>query len=230
MPQIHHFSQKHKVAIMALEELFVSEDLPTEYRLNMFTENLRAIVEDLKDSKIYLVGTAFGGTLAIRYVAENPGRIAKLALLATNPKPSSCNEGKKWFEEFWALALQSPSWGLRNFYDRILARAPHPYMDVRSLLGIRSASKVPPEIILITWKILAETDVRSFLGKVRIPTLILHGENDLMPMEDVEYMKKRILGSKLFLFKDAAFVSVTKPNKFNRVLEEFLTTGQVPND
>jgi len=232
MPQIHHFSQKHKVAIMALEELFVSEDLPTEYRLNMFTENLRAIVEDLKDSKIYLVGTAFGGTLAIRYVAENPGSIAKLALLATNPKPSIAdnNEVKKWFEEFWALALQSPSWGLKKFNDNLLSRAPHPYVDVRPRLGIRSASKVPPEILLITWKLLAETDVRSFLEKVRIPTLILHGENDLMTMEDVEYMKKSILGSKLYVFKDAALVSITKPDEFNRVLEGFLTTGQVPRD
>ena len=229
MPQIHYFSQKHKVAIMALEDLFVSEDLPTEYTVKVFTENLGAIVEDLKASKIYLVGTAFGGTLAIRYVAENPGRIAKLALLATNARACKSNEGKKWFEEFWALALQSPSWGLRNFYDRVLAGVPHLYVDVRSRLGIRSASRVPPEIILITWKILAETDVRAFLENVRIPTLILHGENDLMSMEDVEYMNKSIVGSKLYVFKDASLVSVTKPDKFNRVLEEFLTTGQVPN-
>jgi len=229
MPQIHYFSQKHKVAIMALEDLFVSEDLPTEYTVKMFTENLKAIVEDLKASKIYLVGTGFGGTLAIRYVAENPGRIAKLALLATNARACESNEGKKWFEEFWALALQSPSWGLRNFYDRVLARVPHLYVDVRSRLGIRSASRVPPEIILITWKILAETDVRAFLENVRIPTLILHGENDLMSMEDVEYMNKSIVGSKLYVFKDASLVSVTNPDKFNRVLEEFLTTGQVPN-
>jgi pimeloyl-ACP methyl ester carboxylesterase len=230
MPQIHHFSQKHKVAIMALEELFVSEDLPTEYTVKLFTENLRAIVEDLQDSQIYLVGTAFGGTLAIRYVAENPGSIAKLALLATNARACASNESKKWFEEFWALALQSPSWGLKNFYNRVLASAPHPYVDVRSLLGIRSACRVPPEIMLITWKILTETDVRSFLEKVRIPTLILHGGNDLIPMEDVEYMKKSIIGSKLYVFKDAALVSVTKPDKFNKVLEGFLTTGQVPTD
>jgi pimeloyl-ACP methyl ester carboxylesterase len=232
MPQIHYFSQKHKVAIMALEDLFVSDDLPTEYTVKIFTENLRAIVEDLKGSKIYLVGTSFGGTLAIRYVAENPRRIAKLALLATNPKPSIAdnNEVKKWFEEFWALALQSPSWGLKKFNDNLLSRAPHPYVDVRPRLGIRSASKVPPEILLITWKLLAETDVRSFLGKVRIPTLILHGEKDILPMEDVEYMKKGILGSKLYVFKDAALVSLTKPDEFNRVLEGFLTTCKVPND
>jgi sugar-specific transcriptional regulator TrmB/pimeloyl-ACP methyl ester carboxylesterase len=232
MPQIHYFSQKHKVAIMALEELFGPQGLPTEYRVKMFTENLKAIVEDLKDSKIYLVGTGFGGTLAIRYVAEYPGKIAKLALLATPPKPITYDseEKKRRFEEFWALALQSPTWGLKNFYDRVLASCQVRWVEIRPRLGIRSKRKVPPEIVLISWKLLMEADVRPFLGKVRIPTLILHGEKDIMPMENAEYLKKRIPGSKLYIFKNADVVSVLKPNEFNRVLEEFLTTGQVPND
>jgi pimeloyl-ACP methyl ester carboxylesterase len=233
MPQIHYFSQKHKVAIMALEELFVSEDLPTEYTVKIFTENLRAIVEDLQDSQIYLVGTGFGGTLAIRYVAEYPGKIAKLVLLATPPKPTfgDSEEGKRRFKEFWALALQSPSWGLKNFHDRVMGPFnPRRWVGIRSRLGIKSESKCPPEIILIGYKLLLEVDVRSFLGKVRIPTLILHGEKDIMPMENVEYLKKRIPSSKLYIFKDADVVSVLKPDEFNRVLEEFLTTGQVPRD
>jgi sugar-specific transcriptional regulator TrmB/pimeloyl-ACP methyl ester carboxylesterase len=233
MPQIHYFSQKHKVAIMALEELYVSEDLPTEYTVKIFTENLRAIVEDLKDSQIYLVGTGFGGTLAIRYVAEYPGKIAKLALLATPPKPTfdDSEEGKKRFKEFWALALQSPSWGLKNFHDRVMAPFnPRRWVEIRSRLGIKSACKLPPETILISYKLLLEADVRPFLGKVRIPTLILHGEKDIMPMENVEYLKKRISNSKLYIFKDADVVSVLKPDEFNRVLEDFLTTGQVPKN
>jgi pimeloyl-ACP methyl ester carboxylesterase/sugar-specific transcriptional regulator TrmB len=233
MPQIHYFSQKHKVAIMALEELFVPQGLPTEYTVKMFTENLRAIVEDLQDSRIYLVGTGFGGTLAIRYVAEYPGKIAKLALLATPPKPrlGDSEEGKRRFKEFWALALQSPSWGLKNFHDRVMAPFnTRRWVEVRSRLGIKSACKLPPETILIGYKLLIEADVRPFLEKIRIPTLILHGEKDIMPMEDVEYLKKRIPGSELYIFKDADVVSVLKPDEFNKVLEDFLITGQVPRD
>jgi sugar-specific transcriptional regulator TrmB/pimeloyl-ACP methyl ester carboxylesterase len=224
MPQIHYFSQKHKVAIMALEEMYVSEDLPTEYTVKIFTENLRAIVEDLQNSQIYLVGTGFGGTLAIRYVAECPGKIAKLALLATPTKPrlGDSEEGKRRFKEFWALALQSPSWGLKNFHDRVMAPFnTRRWVEIRSRLGIKSACKLPPETILISYKLLIEADVRPFLGKIRIPTLILHGEKDIMPMEDVEYLKKRIPGSKLYIFKDADVVSVLKPDEFNRVLEDF---------
>jgi len=171
MPQIHYFSQKHKVAIMALE--------------------------------------------------------------ATPPKPTlgDSEERKRRFKEFWALALQSPSWGLKNFHDRVMAPFnPRRWVAIRSRLGIKSAIRCPPEIILISYKLLIEADVRPFLGKVRIPTLILHGEKDILPIEDVEYMKKRIPSSKLYIFKDADVVSVLKPDKFNRVLEEFLTTGQVPRD
>ena len=232
MPQIHYFSQKHKVAIMALEELLDPEDLPTEYTANIFTENLRAIVEDLEDSKIFLVGTGFGGTLAIRYVAENSGRISKLVLLATPPKPvfHDSEEEKRRFEEFWVLALQSPAWGLKNFYDKILAPSYPRWVGIRPRLGIRSERKVPTEIMLISWKLLIEADVQPFLGKIRIPTLILHGEKDIMPMENVEYLKKRIPGSKLHVFKDAALISVTKPDEFNKTLEEFLTRGHVSKD
>jgi pimeloyl-ACP methyl ester carboxylesterase len=83
----------------------------------------------------------------------------------------------------------------------------------------------PAEIVLIGWKLLLEADVRPYLGKIQIPTLILHGENDIMPLEDVEYLKKRIRSSKLYIFKNADVVSLTKPKEFNRVLERFLNTG-----
>lgn len=228
MPQIHYFSQKYKVVIIDLlgEEMWSLEDLPTEYTLKLFTEYIQGVVEDLKQSeKIYLVGTASGGTLAIKYVAENPGRIAKLTLLATPPRPPIF---RKQFEEFWAEALESPYWGLKNFYNKVMAPFwPNSMSSVRSLMGIRSSCPIPPTVTLITFKLLVEADVRPFLEKIRIPTLILHGEKDVLPLEDVEYMKKRISSSKSYVFKDATFVSVTKPKEFNRVLEQFLNKGDV---
>ena len=96
MPQIQYFSQKHKVAVMDLEEMWETKNLPAEYTIDLYTRNLRAVTEDLQDTNILLLGIAFGGTLAIRYVAEYSGKVAKLALLATPPKsPLSDDEEKK---------------------------------------------------------------------------------------------------------------------------------------
>jgi pimeloyl-ACP methyl ester carboxylesterase/DNA-binding PadR family transcriptional regulator len=229
MPQIQYFSQKYKVALMDFEEIWESKNLPTEYTIDLYTENLRAIIEDLQDTNIFLVGIALGGTLAIRYVAKYPGKIAKLAVLATPPKPpiGDSKERKKQLEDFWALALQSPTWGLRNLYERVMAPVwPRPQVkEDNQSKRPKIVSKVPSEIRLITLKLLIEADIRPLLGRINVPTLILHGEKDILPMEDVEYLKKSIPGSKLHLFKGASLVSFSEPDKFNKALEEFLTNN-----
>jgi pimeloyl-ACP methyl ester carboxylesterase len=237
MAQIQYFSQKHKVAIMDFEEIWESRNLPSEYTVDLYTENLRAIIEDLQDTNIFLVGTGVGGTLSIQYVAKYPGNVTKLALLATPSRPllSDSEDGKKRLEEFWAMALQSPSWGLKNFYGRVMGRPwPRPLPKGTQFSELQkigwTLDKVPAEIRLITNKILFEADVRPLLGKIDVPTLILHGENDMLPMEDVKYLRERISGSQLYIFEDAAFVSILKPDEFNKVLEEFLTTGKVITD
>jgi len=73
-------------------------------------------------------------------------------------------------------------------------------------------------------KILFEADVRPLLEKINVPTLILHGENDMLPIEAAEYLKERIPESQLHIFEDAALVSMSKPDDLNKVLEKFLTT------
>ena len=229
MPQIQYFSQKYKVAVMDFEEIWESKNLPTEYTIGLYTENLRAIIEDLQDTNIFLVGIALGGTLAIRYVAEYPGKIAKLSLLATPPKPpiGDSKERKKQLEDFWALALQSPTWGLRNLYERVMAPVwprPHAKEDNQSKRA-KIVNKVPSEIRLITLRLLIEADIRPLLGRINVPTLILHGEKDILPIKDVEYLKESIPGSKLHLFKGASLVSFSEPDKFNKTLEEFFTNN-----
>jgi pimeloyl-ACP methyl ester carboxylesterase len=90
-----------------------------------------------------------------------------------------------------------------------------------------AVNKVPEEIRLIMNKILVEADVRPLLGKITVPTLILHGEHDMLPIEGAKRMKEGIPESQLYIFEDATFVSLSMPDEFNKVLEEFLTVGKV---
>jgi pimeloyl-ACP methyl ester carboxylesterase len=237
MAQIQHFSQKHRVAIMDFEDAWEYRNLPSEYIVDLYTANLRAIIEDLQSSNIFLVGIGVGGTVGIHYVAKYPGKVAKLALAATPPIPlvSESEGGKKRLEEFWVLALKDPSWGLKNLYGRVMGHpwsGPLPREDQFSKLQKIwwAVNKVPEEIRLIMNKVLFEADVRPLLGKINIPTLILHGENDMLPIDAVKCMKERIPDSQLHILEDAILVSMSKPNEFNSVLEEFLTIGKVTED
>jgi sugar-specific transcriptional regulator TrmB/pimeloyl-ACP methyl ester carboxylesterase len=234
MAQIQHFSQTHRVAIMDFEDAWEYRNLPSEYIVDLYTENLRAIVEDLYASNIFLVGIGVGGTVGIHYVAKYLGKVTKLALAATPPIPlvSESEGGKKRLEEFWVLALKDPIWGLNNLYGRVMGRPwSRPLLKEDQFSKLQkiwwAVNKIPVEIRLIMNKILFEADVQPLLGKINIPTLILHGENDMLPIESAKYLKERIPKSQLYIFEDATFVSMCRPDELNKVLEEFLIMGKV---
>jgi pimeloyl-ACP methyl ester carboxylesterase/DNA-binding transcriptional regulator GbsR (MarR family) len=234
MAQIQHFSQTHRVVIMDFEDAWEYRNLPSEYIVDLYTENLRAIVEDLHGSNIFLVGIGVGGTVGIHYVAKYPGKVAKLALAATPPIPfvSESEGGKKRLEEFWVLALKDPIWGLNNLYGRVMGRPwPRPLLKEDQFSKLQkiwwAVNKIPVEIRLIMNKILFEADVQPLLEKINVPTLILHGENDMLPIESIKYLKERIRESQLYIFEDATFVSMCRPDELNKVLEEFLTADKV---
>jgi len=234
MAQILHFSQKHRVAILDFEDVWEYRNLPSEYIVDLYTENLRAIIEDLHASNIFLVGIGVGGTVGIHYVAKYPGKVTKLALAATPSRPllNDSEGGKKRLEEFWVLALKDPVWGLNNLYGRVMGRPwPRPLLREDQFSELQkiwwAVNKIPVEIRLVVNKILFEADVRSLLEKINVPTLILHGENDMLPIESTKYLKERIPESQLYIFEDATFVSMCKPDELNKVLEEFLTIGKV---
>ena len=234
MAQIQHFSQKHRVAIMDFEDAWEYRNLPSEYIVDLYTDNLRAIIEDLQASNIFLVGIGVGGVVGIRYVAQHPGKVTKLVLSATPPRSlvNDSRERKKRLEEFWVLAIKDPSWGLKNLYGRVMGHpfsGPLPSAEQLSKLQKIwwAANKVPEEIRLLMNKVLLETDVQPFLGGINVPTLILHGENDMLPVEAAKWMKERIPQSQLHIFEDATFMSMSKPDEYNKVLEEFLNAGKV---
>jgi len=238
MPQIHYFSQKHKVVAMNLAEIWEPKNSPKEHTLDLYVNTLKAIIEDQKTS-VYLVGIGLGGTLAIKYVTEFPEKVSKLALLATPTRPAfgDSNAEKKQLDEFWAMAFQKPSWGVKKLREQLLKvlefawssyevkdkQILHFYRDKRVLQFFKVAGSMLPEIQLIYFKLAWETDVRPLLSKIKTPTLILHGEKDVIPIKAVENMSKRISGSKLHVFKGAKFVSLLESNKFNQVLAEFFS-------
>jgi abhydrolase domain-containing protein 14 len=67
----------------------------------------------------------------------------------------------------------------------------------------------------------------SELGKIRVPTLIVWGDNDSMvPLAMGERMKSKIDGSRLIVLKDAKHPCyLDRPEEFHRALIEFLKTS-----
>ena len=84
--QVTYFSKKYKVVTMDLRGTGKSDKPPGEYTVDLFTNDLKAIIENLPDEEIIFVGLYVGGTVGIKYVTKYPGRISKLVLVSMGPK------------------------------------------------------------------------------------------------------------------------------------------------
>jgi len=231
IPQVTYFSQKYKVVTVDLRGTGESDKPPGEYTTNLYMDDLKSIIEDLQDKNIILVGLFIGGMIAIKYVTKHPGKVAKLVLygmvpkpLATDDFPQGCYKPNE-VKEFSAIAQKSPSKAVKLFWD--LTFSGRVGVDYLKELMLRGMKKTPPEIFLDGLRSYVEEDVRPLLEKIKIPTLILHGENDKGCSLDVaKYLNERIPRSQMYTFKDEHhFVNLTAADKFNIILEKFVIAG-----
>lgn len=245
MPQIQYFAQKYKVVLLDLSNNLRPKNHPIEYSIDYYIKCLKGVIDDLKTKEIYLVGNWLGGTIAILYTTKYSGKISKLSLSATCTRPAfgDSDYSKKQFDRFWAKAFLNPSWGVKEMSKHLTkimdyAWSEYGVKDKQILDTFKVKDKqtrqlfelsglIPPEIQLICSKLSWEVDIRPFLDKIKIPTLILHGEKDIIPLKAIEHMSEKIPRSKVCVFKEARLVSLFESEKFNRVLEEFFITGKV---
>jgi pimeloyl-ACP methyl ester carboxylesterase/DNA-binding transcriptional ArsR family regulator len=228
IPQVTHFSPKYKVITVDMRGTGESDKPPGEYTVDLFTEDLEAIINDLPDDEIVFVGLYIGGMVGIKYVTKNPRRISKLVLVNMGPKPIRSDDfpytvPRDKISKFYTNALKNPEWGVRRLVELWFQNPEDEH--IRELLRV-SMAKTPPEIIINTFINYNEEDVRPLLKEIKTPTLIVGSSN---AAEIGEYMRDRISGSKLYQSDTPLFPNLFEPDKFNKILEDFISADEVEN-
>lgn len=90
----------------------------------------------------------------------------------------------------------------------------------------------PPLGYAASARAIAEMDLRSDLGLIQCPTLIIAGENDWStPPAHHELIAQAIHNARLVVVKDAAHtISEEQPVEFNRLIVEFLNETYGPSE
>jgi proline iminopeptidase len=146
--------------------------------------------------QLTVAGYSWGGLLALLYALEHPDRIARLALVSPAPTWRAARER---FEAAFARRNLDPAFqeerrvlresGLRErdpaaFQQRIFELSVAPYFfdptRARELTPFRVVGRTQQEV----WQSLGDYDLRPRLpGLAGIPSLVLHGEDDPIPIE-----------------------------------------------
>jgi proline iminopeptidase len=146
--------------------------------------------------RLTLAGYSWGGLLGLLYAVSHPGRVGRLALISPAPAWRSARDR---FEGAFARRNLDPAFqearrqlresGLRErdpaaFQQRIFELSVAPYFfdpeRARDLTPFRVTGRTQQEV----WHSLADFDLRPRLPELRgIPALVLHGEEDPIPID-----------------------------------------------
>ena len=200
-----------------------------EYDYDVHASDINKILTKLDIKDAVLGGFSMGGSIAIRYVSlYNGAHVSKLALFGaaapiwTQRKDFPYNLPTSAVDDLIALNYKDRPKLLSNFAKIFSATETSLNEGIGNWLnGIcLSASSYATAQCLIA---LRDTDLRSDLTKITIPTVIMHGKKDKICSFDLaEQMKAGILNSYIVAFeKSGHSMFLEETQKFNEELVRF---------
>ena len=208
----------------------VPRDTPVGWREHV--ADLEGIRVELGLEQLTLCGYSWGGLLAVLYLLEHPGRVARLALVC--PASPTAAYRRQFDEEFArrmaAPEIQREREALRASGGRDprrafeLAVAPYfrDFRDAKNLTAFRVTARTQQAV----WDSLGEYDLRPRLRQYPSlvplpPSLVIHGTFDPMPIAGSRAFAD-LLGAKLVELPTGHCPHVEATAEFVWVLDGFL--------
>ncbi|MCX6270936.1 MAG: alpha/beta hydrolase [Bacteroidetes bacterium] len=199
------------------------------YGYDVHASDIKNILCKLEIENAILGGFSMGGAIAIRYVTlDNGAHVSKLALfgaaapLWTQRIDFPYNLPTSTVDELIALNYRDRPQLLSNFAKIFSSTEGTLNEGIKSWLNriCLSASSYATAQCLIE---LRDTDLRGDLGKIAIPTMILHGKKDkICSFALAEQMQTGILNSHVISFENSGHsLFLEERQKFNSALIEF---------
>jgi non-heme chloroperoxidase len=200
-----------------------------EYNYNVHASDIKAVLDKLEIEDAVLCGFSMGGAIAIRFVANyNGANVSKLVLAAaaapvwTQREDFQYNLPKSAVDDLIELSRKDRPKLLADFAKIFSAEETSLNEGIGSWLngiGLSASSHATAECLIA----LRDTDLRSDMVKIRVPTVIMHGKKDKICSFDLaEQMKIGILHSHIIAFENSGHsLFLEEAQKFNAELIKF---------
>jgi pimeloyl-ACP methyl ester carboxylesterase len=199
------------------------------YDYDVHALDIKKVLSKLDITDAVLCGFSMGGAIAIRYVSsDNGAHVSKLALCGaaapiwTQRKDFPYNLPKSAVDDLIALNYQDRPKLLSNFAKIFSATETSLNEGIGNWLngiGLSASSHATAQCLIA----LRDTDLRSDLEKITIPTVIMHGKKDKICTFDLaEQMKAGISNSHIVAFENSGHsLFLEETHKFNAELIKF---------
>ena len=231
-PQVRFFSRRYQV-ITYNHRGFPPSDVPEQasaYSQDILVEDLYQLLRYLGINEAYVGGCSMGGNIALNFGIAHPEMTRALILVATGAGTT----GRETFVpklEGMAQQVEKVGWKVlaeqyANDPNRIQLKRkdPHGWREFADDLAAHSdegSARLIREVII---KRPPVSDLEAELKQLKIPTLIMVGDEDEMCIDPALIMKKHLPGAGLLVLpRSGHVINLEEPDIFNRALLDFLT-------
>jgi pimeloyl-ACP methyl ester carboxylesterase/class 3 adenylate cyclase len=187
----------------------------------------RAVMDAAGSERAALVGFSEGGPMSVLFAATYPERTRALVLCGTyatgSVDPDVNPSGARWGEQIQRMRAAIEHWGEGQTLA-LLGPSADTHRD-RIARGVFERSAASPQMVrLLVESNLIGTDVRALLPSIRVPTLVLHRQDEFIPVEGAHYLAERIPGAKLVVLPGTDHIPFFGDGTgYVEEIEEFLT-------
>jgi proline iminopeptidase len=210
----------------------VPREVPVGWREQV--ADLEALRQAWGMERLTLAGYSWGGLLSLLYATEHPARVERLALVSPAPawRAARGEFERRLSARTMAPALQQERAALRasglresdpdayqrRVFELSVAGYFHDPSKVSGLTPFRVTGRTQQEV----WDSLGDYDLRPALAKLRVPAIVLHGDDDPIPVASARAIADA-LGAPFHLLTGCGHVPYVEAfDEFRRLLDDFL--------
>jgi pimeloyl-ACP methyl ester carboxylesterase len=200
---------------------------PGEGLLSMerIADDAVALLDHLALSRAVVVGLSMGGYAALALVRRHPDRLAGLVLADTKAGPDNDEARRNRAALAERVLKEGAEAAAASTLPKLLGSTTHRDRPavVEKVRGIILGNP-PRGIADALHGLAARADSAATLREVRVPTLVVCGDEDVLtPMAEAEALQRGIAGSRLAAIPQAGHLAnLENPTAFDKALLEFL--------
>jgi pimeloyl-ACP methyl ester carboxylesterase len=189
-------------------------DEPAQYSTDLTVADMRALLQSLGISRAVVGGLSLGGYMSLAFYLAHPEMVEALIVCDSGPGYRNAEARAAWNQRANQRAADLEARGLDAFGGRS--------REVREALGHHRRAQ---GLAHAARGMLAQQDshVIDGLPAIRVPTLVVVGDQDEPFLAPCQYMAKKIPGARLEIIPGAGHSSnLDQPAAFDQILLDFL--------
>ena len=225
-PQLDHLAERGYHALACNSRALTGE--PAPHTLGDLVEDCRALLDELGAARCVLAGMSVGGFMALEFALAYPERLAGLIVIAAASQGYTPEEREAYHGQFDKLDVDGTvprafaEWVAPFCFGETTQARNRPLVDH---WVERWSTTVPARAVLFqgrSW--IDKADITARLAAVRVPTLVIHGEEDVpIPIERAQTLADALPDATFARIAQAGHsVNLERPEAVNAEIARFL--------